>query len=54
MESLTYIGQKSSPFIFSMNLKDIRKKDNSINNNKEKENGFSSSLSSRYRKEISQ
>ena len=48
---MTYIGQKTDPFIFSMNLKDIKKNnDNLINNNKEKD--FSSSLSSQYKNEI--
>jgi hypothetical protein len=49
MESMTYIGQTNNPFIMSLDLKNLKK--NNLDNDKEKDS--SSSLVSKYQKEIS-
>lgn len=53
-QSTTFVGQKTNPFILSMNLKDIDKnRINLIQRNKENEPEFISGLSAKYKNEIS-
>jgi len=52
-QSTTFVGQKTNPFILSMNLKDIDKnRINLIQRNKENEPEFISGLSAKYKNEI--
>ena len=53
MSSTTYIGQANNPFIFSLDLKNLNlNNNNNTNLDNDKEKDFSSSLVSKYQREI--